>query len=174
MKKNNKYALLLLIILLVFNLPACDFSWQRYYNKEHRFSILLPRFWQKEQGAYDTVILAKESPRGRDDKFSENINVVITEFAEPISLATCYELNKEELFKSLVLIDLAEGDIFAGMLPGSWLSFKSRIKEIKVKVLSAIFVKGKHGYTITCISEEEKYPKYEPVFFTIIRSLRPK
>jgi len=172
---NKKECLFFLcLVLLSFNFSGCDFSWQRYYNQEYRFSMLLPRFWQKTQGAYGTLILAQEPQRGRNDKFSENINLVITEFSEGVSLAAFYELNKEELLKSLAIMDLAEGEIFAGVLPGRWLSFKGRAKEAKVKVLSAVFVKGKRAYTITCISEEEKYLKYEPTFLTAIRSLRPR
>lgn len=149
--------------------------WQRYIDKERGFSILLPRFWQITKGVYHTVIMAQERLKGPSDKYSENINVIVTDFEKPIPASTIFEFNKDELTRALAdVYDLREGDIYAGLSAGKWFSFESKAKNIPVKVLSAIWVKGNRSYTVTCSAEVDKYRKYEPTFQKVLRSIRMK
>lgn len=161
-----------LLLLAVLTLSACDFSWQRYYNKEYRFSILLPRSWHKELGAYDTVILAREPRRDPKDNFSENVNVNVTNLPRPMSLSAFFTLNRDALLNQIIAPDATEGDVLAGLWPGKWLSFETYIKGVKIKVISTIFLKGNQAYLITCSSTAEKYPQYESIFMKIIQSFR--
>lgn len=166
---------LLLLLFLAFNSCGCDLTWWRYYNKEHRFSLALPLFWQKKAGGMgDTVFMAQQGQASSRDRFSENINVSVVTLPSDISLSTFFELSRDELLYNLMTLDIEEGDTMAGFLPGKWLSFHARMKDLQLHILSAVFVKGGRAYIITCSSEEEKFPHYKPIFTKIINSLRIK
>jgi len=165
-------ACILLAFVTVFTFSACDFSWQRYYNKEYRFSILLPRSWSKQLGLYDTVVIASEPSKEPKDNFSENINVSVTSLQQKMSLSAFFALSRDVVLNQIIAPDASEGDILAGLLPGKWLSFETFAKGIKIRIISTVFLKGNRVYIITCSSAAEKYPQYEPVFMKVIRSFR--
>ncbi len=167
-------ACILLVVVTVFTFSACDFSWERYYNKEYRFSILLPRFWSKQLGLYDTIILAFEPSKGLKDNFRENVNVSVTNLEQKMSLSAFFALSRDVVLNQIIAPDASEGDVLAGLFPGKWLSFETYAKGTKIMVISTIFLKGNRAYIITCSSAAEKYPQYEPIFMKIIRSFRPR
>lgn len=121
----------------------------------------------------DTVVMALAPLRGKQPRFQANTNVVVTELAQELDLSTFFELNKDALVSKLATIEnLTEGDIYAGMLAGKWLSFEGMARQVRVKIISAVWIKGKRVYTVTCTSEAKDFPRYESAFNRILRSLR--
>ena len=154
---------------------GCYGQWKQYSNKEYKFSILYPRSWEYNEDIYNTVFLAKEPIKSPTDKFQSNINVVVTQLPQPLSLEAYYDLNKEELTRRLSPItNILEGDVYSGMLAGKWFSFEGMMKDIVLRVTVAVWVKDKTVYTVTCSAPVKDYPKYEATFFKIMRSLRAK
>ena len=170
--KSKTNILLLLFILLC----GCGSQWQRYNNKEYNFSILLPRSWEKEEGALKSVVMSVEPEQGkRQPKARANMNVFVTELPGEIGLDIIFELNKEELSKSGVSnYNFTEGEIYAGSLAGKWLSFEGQMRDSRLKILSAIWVKGRRIYTVTCSSPADEFPRYASIFNKSMRSLRVK
>ncbi|MDD5155270.1 MAG: hypothetical protein PHF11_02155 [Candidatus Omnitrophica bacterium] len=165
----------LVVIFLIFALTwlsTCDFSWKRYYDKEYRFSLLLPRSWAIKTGAYGTAMLAIEPRNSPQDNYSENVNVGVINLPKPTTLAAFFIMNRDALLSKIISPDFSEGDILAGLRPGKWLSFETYAKKVKIKVVSTIFMHGSQAYIITCSSAAEKYPEYEPVFMKIVKSFR--
>jgi hypothetical protein len=108
-------------------------------------------------------------------KVPANMNVFVSELSEEVKLEVIFELNKEELAKSgTVMNNPAEGEIYAGLLPGKWLSFEGQMRNSQLKIISAVWVKNKRVYTITCSSPLEDFAQYEPIFNKSLRSLRVK
>lgn len=163
----------ILIILICFSLAGCNPFWRKYENKEYKFSLIVPSSWEDEEGIDKTAVIIKSPLRGNADRYSENVTVVVNELPAEIPLLTIFEMNKEEFQKSLAgIYDIDEGDIFAGFVPGKWLSFNSKIKEINLKIISAVWVKGKKVYSVTCVGQLEEYPRYQRAFDKILHSLR--
>lgn len=164
-----------ILLFLVLFLAGCDFGWVRYTNKEYHFSILLPRSWQKQEGAYNTVLLAKAPPTTKTDRFQENITVVVTELSTKIDFSTYFELNKEMLTQSLAsMANVSEGNIFAGFFAGKCLSFEGKMRDLTLKMISCMWMKGNRVYVITCGSQVKDFAKYKLIFNKILRSLHVK
>ena len=101
------------------------------------------------------------------------MNVFVTELPEDVDLGVIFELNKDELSKSgIVMNNPMEGEIYAGPLAGKWLSFEGQMRNFSLKMISAVWIKDRRVYTITCSSLLEEYAQYEPVFSKVLRSLR--
>lgn len=136
--------------------------------------MLLPNSWSKE-GVGSIALLAKSKLENKLDKYPENINVVVTELPEQVSLGTFYELNREEILRSLPgAYDQQESSAFAGFLPGKKLSFVTKIKELNLRMTCVVFRKGKYFYVLTYAYEVGKEKKYEPIFGKIVSSFRVK
>lgn len=98
---------------------------------------------------------------------------MVTQLPGELKLSTFFELNKDELMRNLAAIsNVLEGEIYAGFMPGKWLSFESRMKELNLKIIVAMWMKDKRVYTITFGSQVKDFAKYEPIFNKIVRSLR--
>jgi hypothetical protein len=74
----------------------------------------------------------------------------------------------------LAIYNPEEDEVFAGMLRGQMLTFECFGKGDRLKVRIAIFMKDDRAYIITCTSEANKFPRYEPLFMKAIRSFRSK
>lgn len=163
------------LFLLLLWVCGCVSDWQRHNNKEYGFSILLPRSWIMAKDSYPAALSVKSGVENKNDAFQENINVMVTDFSAAMELSTFFELNKDELMYRLKgIANIQQGDIYAGLLPGKWLSFEGRMKDMNLKIMVAIWKKDKRIYTITCTAETKKFPAYAPIFTKIMKSLRIK
>ncbi|MFA5157464.1 MAG: hypothetical protein WC532_08820 [Candidatus Omnitrophota bacterium] len=171
---QKSYSLLVLLLCLA----GCTSEWTRYVNKEHKLSILLPASWEKEEGAFKTVIIALaplDTTKPKLSRVRTNINVIASELPTPVDVSTLFELNKTELGTKLARMDeFLEGDIYAGTLRGKWLSFEGLLREARVKIISGIWVKDRRVYSVTCTARTDEFAKYDPLFQKVLRSLRVK
>lgn len=172
---KRSFFIVLTILFFISSLSGCGIGWTRYTNKEYRFSILLPWSWKKQEGIYNTILLAKSPKTGKNDRFQENITVTITELSSKMDLSTYFELNKEALTQSLAsMTNVSEGNIFAGLFAGKYISFEGKMRDLSLKIISAMWMKGKRIYVLSCSSQVRDFAKYKPVFYKILRSLRVK
>lgn len=164
------------IAVIIFGIMAIDIVfWQRYNDQLYNFSIDVPRMWQKQKGLYLTALTVFAPFDEKKDKFRPNFNIVVKQLPVHLPASTVFQLNKEELLSTVEDVqNFREGVIYAGLMPGSWLSFEATIRASKVKVLSAIWSKGKNTYTITFTAEIKTFSRYEPTFQRIMKSLRVK
>ncbi len=159
---------------LIFVSNGCDFSWRQYYSREYRFLVLLPRGWQEAEDP-KLAILVKAPQEGPDDRFQENINVIVTELPASVALSTFFELNKDELMRVMPgAHNMIEGEIFAGLVPGKMLSFDNQVEDLTLRTLSATWIKGKRVYVVTCVGQVSDFSKYSPIFKKVLQSMRLK
>lgn len=163
------------MIISVF-LCGCDLRWVRYTNQEHGFSIILPRFWQKQEGFQGAIVTARSPLQGSNDRFQENITVTGGELPQEVPLDILFEVNKEEIMKKLpgVKKEVDDGEMFAGRDEGRWFSFDNRIQNMSIRIITGVWIKNKHVYVITCSGLTKDFPRYEPTFKKVMRSLRIK
>jgi hypothetical protein len=148
----------------------------RYQDKEYGFSVLLPRTWkrEKESGPQNTIVLVKSVLKGQQDKFQENISLVVSNLAGEVALDAFFELNKNEAIRLLKGMEdsVSEGEISLGRIKGRWLSFKAIQKGLVLKVLSASWIKGNRVYVLSCSAEAKEFFRYEPIFKKTLYSFR--
>jgi hypothetical protein len=165
----------LAVLVFSLHLVARSFNWQQYRNKQYRFTILLPAGWQREEGPSGTVILVRDTLKGPQDKFQENINVVVNTLPAVVSLETFFETNKEEIISRLPGVsNVSEGGIFAGIYPGRWLIFNTQLQTVTLRIMTSCWMKDDRVYVVTCTAPAESFRKYEPIFKKVIHSLRPQ
>jgi hypothetical protein len=172
----KKITIIALIVLVVIYLLGSNFLWSKYTNKKFEFSIMLPRLWYKEEGVLGTVIMAKAPLMSQTDNFQENISVIVTYVPAEMNLSTFFELNKNSIMEVIPgeEFDIQEGQIYAGKERGLWISLSSRGKQMTLRTISAMFVKRKQAYIVTCSADELEFDKYKPIFKKVIRSIRFK
>lgn len=176
-----RYFKVVIISVIALSLCGCDLiMWKRYSNPVYGFSISLPRFWQVEKNYQNIVLLLARAPsESLRDKFQANINITagdLPEGAPKPTLDELFELNKEQLMHTLPgeKSNISEGEIFSGPNRGKWLSFDNQAKGMSLTTIVCVWLKGRRVYAVTCISETQKLPKYEPTFKAALRSLRLK
>ncbi len=173
MMRNKIFKLSIVIVAVVF-LAGCDLAWQRYSNRAYGFSILLPRGWERMEGFRGTVITIRAPRKNLQGKFQANINVVAGELEKDLDLSTYFELNRDQTLKLVPNIEgrVSEGEIYASRLEGKWFSFISIAGGVNIKIISAVWKKGKRVYVVSCSCDALKYPQYEQTFSKVMRSLR--
>jgi len=166
----------LLLFLVCLALGGRHFIWKRYHNRKHRFSILFPRSWQRENDYQGTVVLARSPLRGPEDKFQENINVVAVKLPQKISLEMYFEINEQEIMRIFpgAKFDISQSEIFAGRFRGKQLAFSSKIDETSLRILTATWIRDEWAYAVTCTGRLEEFSRYQPTFKKIMESLRFK
>lgn len=164
---------LVLLAALCCGLCACDMiSYRKYTNRQQQFSILLPRSWQEAKDP-KAVILVKAPLDSRDDKFQENINVMVTQLPAKVTLETFVDYNKEELMRVMPkATDMREQSVYNALLPGRLISFNNDVDGVELRVLSGVWIKENRIYVVTCVGQAKKIKQYLPVFNYVMRSLR--
>lgn len=170
----KKIALIVLIALIFVYILALNFIWQKYTNDELGFSIMLPRLWYKQEGAFNAVVIAKAPQTDKNDIFQENINVTVSYLPAGMDIDTYYELNKNAILEMLPSepFDIQEGKISASGDTGRFLALSSAGPLMVMRTMSALWIKNKIVYVVTCFGQDSEFSKYEPIFKKSIRSIR--
>lgn len=176
MSKTKQVILYSLIIVATivstFLVGGFDPTLYRFQSKENGFSILLPRGWAAVDDSR-TAIHVRSPREGPDDQFQENINVMVVDLPNEISMDTFFDANKEELLRVMPLAEnIVEGGTLAGFVRGRLLTFENKVEGINLKSMSAVFKKGTRFYSVNCTAEEAKISKYLPIFKKVIQSIR--
>jgi len=167
------YSLIIIAtIISTFVVSGVDPTVNRFHSKENGFSILLPRGWSVVENPRAAIHV--RAPReSMDDQFQANINVMMTDLPNAISMDTFFDANREELLRVMPLAtNMVEGVILAGFVQGRLLTFENKVEGINLKSMSAVFKKDTRFYSVNCTAEEAKISKYLPIFKKVIQSLR--
>ena len=174
-KRKSGLAVALLLVLF-----GCEFWASRYVSQEHKFSILLPSKWEKEEGFAGSVVLAKAVEE--EPQYRTNISVSVGNLEEiqanmrrMISLEEYFEANKAQLLAVLpgAKLNVQEGEIVTTKNEkGRVLSFDYDAEDVKIRFLVAVWIKNSRAYTISCSSEVDRFSQYVTIFNKVIRSLK--
>jgi hypothetical protein len=174
-----KYVYTLLFSLLV-TLP--NLLWaqgtKNYTSDSLKFSIDVPQNWQLIDNYNAQVALVAIAPkRGAADNFSENINVVV----DPTDLsgitAEHYRDLTAEALKTVltaVSIDSLATDTLSDGKVAGIIAYTHKANNIKLKVITYLFVKDNKGYVITCTAKKENFINYLQQFTGIYNTFKLK
>ncbi len=148
------------------------FAWRNYRNSEYKFSLRMPRSWDIDADALNAALVAYLPPSSRDDNFASNMRVVVDDLPAEVPLGTYYDINRaefEQVFKRL--LDVKEGQGMSGLIRYQWFAFNAQIGEdILIRTISAVWIKGKRVYVLTCVMNLRRAQEIEPVILKIISS----
>jgi hypothetical protein len=169
----KKIFLFLFLVVFSLNLVGCEsFSWRKYKNKEYRFSMLVPKAWDLDEDVQDGVLALYVPEVEVENPFVSNIRVVVEDLPAPIDLSTYYDINREEfrqVFKRMG--DISEGQGMQGINRYQWLAFTSPLTDkVFIRVVSAVWMKGKRVYILTCVMDLRRAAEIEPAFRKMIAS----
>jgi hypothetical protein len=170
---------LIIIILAALNLSSCGYldfpNWKQYRNDEYGFLVLFPRNWEEQEDVLDTVVLVT-APLEKNAIFTANANVTVTELPAEIPLQTYFDAQKEELrFFPQKLYDMTEGQVQTGIQRGIWLAYTSEVTpDFPIRTINCLWINKKRVFVITGSCASNKFPKYEPIFLKIFKSMRIK
>ena len=173
----RKYCLVIAAIFFALSLAGCSdpLNWRDYSNSEYKFSLRMPRNWEVDNDAVDAALVAYVPPSPpKDDNFASNVRVIVEDLPAEIPLSTYYDINHaefEQVFKKLD--DIQEGQGMTGLIRYQWIAFNAKIGEkILVRVVSAVWMKGKRVYVFTCVMNLRRAQEIEPIFHKVIASFR--
>ena len=148
-----------------------------YINVEKGFKLVYPVEWTLQEAPFkeqpSEVVIFYSPKEGNNDKFIENVNIVILDMADnPMSLKTLTATALDQLsgtFKDVQV--LSNEPITVGELPGSKFIFASK-EESPLKIMTVLFVVDKKCYQIFYTAAFEKFDAYLPAVNDLISSFR--
>ena len=174
---RRKHILIICLAIIACNaLSGCWMYWNRYNNKEHKFSVMLPRFWRMSEGGKALVFILQSPLRGKADRFQENINIVSKVLPQQLDFETFFDVNQDHTLRTVpgAKLDVSVEEIYAGRVRGKYLMFTSKSAQFSVRVISGVWMKGNHVVLITCTGNEKDFYRYEDTFKKVMQSLRIK
>jgi len=151
--------------------PETDLgSFIRYESGEYRFQISYPEDWEIDS---DSAGIAVQlfSPTPADDDFSENVNVIVEELLEPITLDDYVALaleQVEELFPEFQLFD--EFSSTLGGLPAWTVAYTGEIDGVVYGVVQTITIHEDRAFVVTYTGTTE-FDRYLPHSDAIFNSI---
>jgi eukaryotic-like serine/threonine-protein kinase len=164
----KKYIYTVLILCICFTFSVFADERKAYKSPLYNFELSYPNDWQAKEISGIVVFL---SPlESLDDKFSENVNVVVENVA-------AYPLNSEEYAKvadeywlsldpKIKIIDFQKSTI------GGQDAFYTVAIDGTYKYKQYKFVNSGNAYVLTYTSEPDKFDKFLDIADNIIRSFR--
>lgn len=152
------------------------FAWRKYNNREYKFSMLVPKSWEIDEEVEDGILALYIPKAYPTDLFMSNVRVYTEDLPAPLDLATYYDVNREEfrrVFKKMA--DISEGQGMSGLNRYQWIAFTSPLTDkIIIRVISAVWMKGKRVYILTCVMDLKSAQDIEPLFRKMIASFSIK
>jgi hypothetical protein len=144
---------------------------QRFYSRDSRFSIALPKAWEHVLDEDPSALGAISSREGIDDKFRENLLVGSFPLNEKMSLLEYFSGNLEYLKNQIPSLEIKKTEnIKVNGVDAVRVTYVTPIEGVNYMTLQIFTIKDSRGYIITTMGEEEKYEKYESVFSKMIDS----
>lgn len=136
------------------------------------YTVYIPTGWTTTHQTFSGIdYYFLSAPKTIDDP-NTNINV-ITEYMQNLSLDEFKAKTIESVKRAIPSASiLAEGDIEANGLKGSWYSYSMEPRNIKATLISYIFPKNGVAYIITAGTQTKDAARYRSTFDSVARSLK--
>ena len=152
---------LLTFLLLISNL---SFGQKFLEYKKENFSLKYPKEWIAKENYSGTVIFIGSNLFDKDDKFSDNVNLMIQDLsvlAQEIDLKAYAEITEEQvktmvtdgkmIISKAIKINNREGYLF--IYTGKSNGFDLKFKQI-------VFIENKKAYLVSYTAEQSQYETF--------------
>jgi len=144
-----------------------------YWNSDYGFQMDYPSTWTVREGYRGTIVLFNSPSDGRDDTFSENVNVNVEDLSNypGITLEEYYAVGNAKVAENLAGYKLIskENTVMAGS-PAIKTVYTTTQDVGTIKVLQEVTLQNQKAYIITYGGTLTGYPKYLPYAQIMINS----
>jgi len=174
LKRKSTVLLVAMLIVLVAGVSACSSREPgRYYNDDKDFSLKFPDGWEAKEGLIGTTVMGFSPMENASDSFRENVNVVVEELPQPMSLESYTSLNLGNMQKLLTDFQILDrGQTTINETDAKWFVYSQRTGSIRSKILQYFMVKDKRGYVVTGGAAPDTFSQYRPEFEKIAQTFR--
>lgn len=146
---------------------------ERFYSKEHSFSIKFPAGWNAKSGYKESIVRAENPSLLPDDNFQENMNIVSDIIPAGMSIDEYFSSGKKLLKEALPDLKVeGSGTCVIDGKQSYWFTYSYSLKPIRIKVAVYNIIRKKNLFMITCTSEEKKFNTVKEIFETSAKSFR--
>lgn len=145
---------------------------KRYYCNDEQFSITFPQVWKITENLKGTRILAEVQDEEGIAVIRQNVNIVVEESAEQVTLNDYMEQQIRGLQKLKGVKILATGESTINGTPARWLTYTYTIHDFGYQALVYALKKKNRFYVITGISQLNNFHRHESRFHQIAKSFR--
>ncbi len=171
MKQLSKVFTATMIIVLII-MPSCSKNKNRYHDKEKKFSIVIPKEWEKKTGFMGTDLAVYPPYSKAVSSFSPNFNVSVLDYKDPQQLGPYTDGTLENLQKLNGFILLKREKVKLGDEEAARLVYSYKIKPLDIMILQYIVVKDTRGAAVTFSAMKEDYADLVPETEKTIKTFR--
>ncbi|MGQ9844034.1 MAG: PsbP-related protein [Spirochaetota bacterium] len=174
MKLAQLIVQVVVLVIVIFGIASCNKEEKgRYYNKEYKFSIVLPSNWELQQKEMGSVVVALSPEISLQDSFRENVNITVEEVASNVTAQSYFQntiKNMKGYSKDFKILDKEESTIANRKAIRFIYNFS--IGGLQLKGIQYQILHNNYAYVITCMALPYTFGKYEGQFKKIAHSFR--
>ena len=149
----------------------------RFRDRHHGFSIQLPDTWELEEGfsdAYlDFVVVGVSPEEGPKDEFIENMNVLVEDVGNKVTLNDYLMWNLVGLMKELPRFHIHEKVVVeVNNMKMARVIYSWDLDQQRTVTYQYIFVRNNKGYVMTFSAEPKKFTEIQKTFDAIATSFQ--
>lgn len=170
-----KYILLILISLVAvkFSFAQSNSSNEFVSIKRSGYSIKCPAQWQLDTShALGSDIFMRSVKEDQDDKFAENVNILIQQLpSDTISLDLFVSVSEKQIQDFATDLQLVKSTrMLRNGYPYHWIVYYQTQGIFQLRTEQFFFLKNSKAYVVTFSTEKSKEAKFENVGLTILQS----
>jgi hypothetical protein len=143
---------------------------QQYESDEHGFSLGYPDGWTLQDLQDSPADVALAADQSEVDGFAENVNVLVQQVPEGLTLDRYTQASKQGL-ESLEGFQLgSEGSTSLGGEPATWLEYEAVQQGVLLQFWQVWTVRGPKAYVVTYTGRGEGFDTFRMDVETIVRS----
>lgn len=170
--------IILILILLAFTFYGCSqsvvLSQKKNYNTD-AYNILYPESWKPDTSKMMGTDLVIFSPlENEEDKFSENINIMIQDLDnQNIDLERYKEISDNQIRELFADSEVFESAVIKSNGADYYKMIYTMMQgDFRLKITSICFIKNDKAYLATFTVELDKYDNYKKVGNEILSSFK--
>lgn len=172
-----KQYLLLLVTLCIVNLPAnaqmAKITYKNYKDAKKGISINYPSTWEIKP-VEGTALFIMRPREEQDQKFMENLSLIIDP-PDDLSLQEYADVARQKIPASVQKFkEIKSSFIKIGTRDFFRMVYSFNYKGQKMHDIYYVTVVNNCSYTFTCSAIDATFSKFQPVFETMMRSLKIK
>lgn len=165
-------ALLCLVIIAFASAPARA-EGETYSG--NGYTITFPSGWEIQKGSDPIEVFALSPLEGEQDKFQENINIVLEDVPKDMTNQEYIDLSIDNAKKSLSEFKVvSRKKITIDGQPGEQMVYEHTYKGTKINAGQAIVINKGKSYVVTLSTLNETYAKYAPYLDDSLKTLKFK
>jgi hypothetical protein len=147
-------------------------GWLTYTDKTYNYSIDYPQEWVKTSISEVTAFMIPKD--GPNDKFQENVNVLIQDLSgHPMTLDQYTELTRNQItqnFGDSALISMQPATVAGQNAEVAIYNFKYQSRELKIK--QYWLVKSQRAFVVTYTAVPDQFTRYDSTATQVMNSFR--